>query len=103
MNRILPVENFSSSYYYLPTVDVREYTGDTVSCSDSLMKMLSRTVSAPLVKFSSGHYWLSTEWGVPNDTIAVPKELGVDGEEPIVAKDHAARALVRNEIIDLPK
>lgn len=97
-----PVEDFSEQYFVMPDVDVRGFSGSRVAVSDDLVRELGQYVSAPLVKLSTGHYWLKTEWGIPPDTIAVPHQQEETTNQPLLAKDHTVKALLNQGVIDYP-
>lgn len=95
------VDDFSEAYFVMPDVEVIEYGGDTCVVAEDFMRGLAQYVSAPLVKLPTGHYWLSPEWGVPADTIAVP-ESDDETHNPLLAKDSTTKSLLNKGIVDQP-
>lgn len=81
------VEEFSSGYYLLDS-DVCQYNGEQVVAADDTLTELQEYVEQPLLKIGTNHYWLSSEWGIPANTVAVPDHAEVpDDEAVLMAKD----------------
>lgn len=98
-----PIEDFSEAYYLLPEIDARAYSGERVGASMELVQDLAQVVGNPLVAIDGQHHWLKPEWGIPSDTIAVPKRHDHDeSEEVLMARRNVAKQMVETGVVPEP-
>lgn len=97
------VERFSDSYYILPEVAIEPYGGDAVIAASDLHRELAMITGYPLMRIAGDHYWLDQEWGVPGDTVAVPKHVELEDDDAVfLTKRRAARRMVDDGIVEAP-
>lgn len=88
------IEKFSDSYYVLD-VDTIEHGGTSVAVSNNLYEKLCRRVELPFLKLGTQHYLVDDQWGIPSETIIVPRRSVYDSDEPVLMPtDPAAAELV---------
>lgn len=89
------VEPFSSGYY-LVDAQITEYSGEKVAVAGDLLDTMKDYSEMPLLKLGGSHYWASSEWGIPPDTVAVPDYVSnsVDENTVLMAKDDTVADLV---------
>lgn len=95
------LDDYSAAYYLMDGVDVLPYSGEKVAIDDELMAYLTHHVRKPILKLDGGHHVAHNEWGVPADTVAVPREIDVsDRDHVLLAKDDTALDLVMGNQLD---
>lgn len=103
--RIAPIEEYSSSYFMLPSARVLNYSGEKVAAGQQFAAELGQFVRRdPVLKLGQGHYFLKPEHGIPQDTIAVPADSGIETDLDVVlmARDSTTSELRQRGMIQAP-
>jgi hypothetical protein len=94
------VRDFSAGYYVIDA-DVKQYSGETVAAPEDYVADLMEYVDQPLLKLGSSHYWLTSQWGIPANTVAVPDHAEVPEDSPVLmAKDREMMDLLLSGGVD---
>lgn len=101
-SKSVEVEEFSDSYFLVTGIDVEEYSGYNVGADDNLFGFLNTYTLRPLMKIGDQHRWLWPEWGVPAETVAIPKDLNYEDQEVLLAKSRTVETLHQNGVVDDP-
>lgn len=103
--RRLPIEEYSASYFMLPSASVMPYSGEKVAAGHDYAAELGQFVRRdPVIKLDNGHYFLKSEYGIPPDTIAVPSDSDIDTDTEVVlmAHDDTTTELRQRGLIQAP-